>query len=238
MRHVHALAIHIGADVLAWPGHAHLGVLHSCRDTLTRMTRLTRAAGLQEQRWLVGTQATCAAVVETITHGATALAPKGLLVVTFAGHTVRHHDQTFWCLHDGELPLGEVAACFAGAAASAQIVVVADTCYGTALQRYAELAATLVLIAACGADQHTMIRRTSAFIGRLEQLTYPDGIRHAACTTYRWLHEHLQHQTPDVERPEVWTNRAAVWRQRPFALPTHAGDGRGACRARQARTGP
>jgi hypothetical protein len=151
-----------------------------------------------------------AAVVETLAHGATALAPAGLLVVTFAGHTVRHHDQTFWCLHDGELPLGAVAACFTGAVASAQLIVVADTCYGAALQRYADLAAPLVLIAACGADQHAMIRRTSEFIGRLEELTYPDGIQNPACTTYRWLHERLRDQTPDVERPEVWTNRAAM----------------------------
>jgi hypothetical protein len=157
--------------------------------------------------------------------------------VTFAGHTVRHHDQTFWCLHDGEIPLGEIIACFAGAAASAQVVVVADTCYGAALQRYADLAATLVLLAACGANQHTMIRRTSEFIGRLEELTYPDGIQNPMCTTYRWLHERLRDQMPDVERPEVWTNRAAAWRQRPFALPTRAGDGRGACRVRQERTG-
>jgi hypothetical protein len=237
MRHVHALAIHIGADALAWPGHAHLGGLPSCRDTLERLTRLTRAAGIQEQCCLAGTQATCAAVTETLTRGATALDHKGMLVVTFAGHTVRHHDQTCWCLHDGESPLSEIAACFASATASAQVVVVADTCYGAALQRYADLAATLILIAACGADQHTMIRRTSLFIGRLEQLTYSDGIWNAACTTYRWLHKRLRDQTPDVERPEVWTNRTAAWRQRPCALPTHAGNGRGARRVRQERTG-
>ncbi len=220
MRRVHARAIHIGADALAWPGHAHLCVLRRGRDTLTRMTRLTRAAGIQEQHCLAGTQATRAAVAETIAHGATALAHDGLLVVTFSGHTVRHHDQTFWCLHDGELQLGEMAACLAGAAASARIVVVADTCYGAALRRYADLAATLVLIAACGEDQHTMNRPTSEFIVRLEQLTYPGGSRNAACTTYRWLHEQLQHDTPDVERPEVWTNRAAAWLHRPFALQT------------------
>ena len=130
------------------------------------MTRLARAAGIQEQRWLAGTQATCAAVAETIARGATALAPDGLLVVTFSGHTEWTHDQTFWCLHDGELPLGEMAACLA-AAASARIVVVADTCNGVALRRYADLAATLVLIAACGEDQYTMNRLTSEFIVRL-----------------------------------------------------------------------
>jgi hypothetical protein len=218
---VNTLAIHIGADELAWPGHAHLCVLRSCRDTLVRMTRLAGAAGIQEQRCLSGTQATRAVVAETIAHGATALDHDGLLVVTFSGHTVRHHDQTFWCLHDGEFPLGEMAACLAGAAASAQIVVVADTCYGAALRRYADLAATLVLIAACGEDQHTMNRPTSEFMVHLEQLTYPGGSRHAECTTYRWLHEQLQHNTPDVERPEVWTNREAAWLHRPFGLQTH-----------------
>ena len=222
MRRVHARAIHIGADALAWPGHAHLCALSSCRDTLTRMTRLAHAAGIQEQRCLAGTQATCAAVAETIAHGATALAHDGLLVVTFSGHTEWKHDQTFWCLHDGEFPLGELAAGLAGAAASARLVVVADTCYAAALRRYADLAATLVLIAACGEDQNTINRLTSEFMVRLEQLTYPDGSRNAACTTYQWLHEQLQHDTPDVERPEVWTNREAAWLSRPFALQTHA----------------
>jgi hypothetical protein len=99
--------------------------------------------------------------------------------------------------------------------------VVADTCYGAALRRYADLAATLVLIAACGEDQHTMNRPTSEFMVHLEQLTYPGGSRHAECTTYRWLHEQLQHNTPDVERPEVWTNREAAWLHRPFGLQTH-----------------
>ena len=222
MRRVHARAIHIGADELAWPGHAHLCGLRSCRDTLARMTRLTHAAGIREQHWLAGTQATRAAVTETLAHGATALAHAGLLVVTFSGHTVRHHDQTFWCLHDGELPLGELAACLAGAAASARIVVVADTCNGVALRRYVDLSATLVLIAACGEDQYTMNSLTSEFMVRLEELTYPGGLRNAACTTYRWLHEQLQHDTPDVERPEVWTNREAAWLHRPFALQTPA----------------
>jgi hypothetical protein len=133
MRRVNTRAIHIGADELAWPGHAHLCVLRSCRDTLARMTRLAHAAAIQEQHWLAGTQATCAAVAETIECGATTLAHGGLLVVTFSGHTVRHHDQTFWCLHDGELPLDDLAARLAGTTASAQIVVVADTCYGAAL---------------------------------------------------------------------------------------------------------
>src|SRR5438874_1833357 len=84
----------LAADELAWPGHTHLCRLHSCRDTLTRMTRLARAAGIQEQRCLAGTQATCAAVAETIARGATALAHDGLLVVTFSGHTEWKHDQT------------------------------------------------------------------------------------------------------------------------------------------------
>jgi hypothetical protein len=221
MRCVHARAIHIGADELVWPGHAHLCRLHSCRDTLARMTRLAHAAGIQEQHWLAGKQATCAAVAETIEHGATALAPDGLLVVTFAGHTEWDHAQAFWCLHDGKLPLGKMAACLAAAAASARLVVVADTCNGVALRRYADLAATLLLIAACGEDQYTMSRLTSEFIVRLEELTYPGGVRNASCTTYRWLHERLRDNTPDVERPEVWTNREAAWQQRPFALQTH-----------------
>jgi len=221
MQRVNALAIHIGADDLAWPGHAHLCVLRSCRDTLAHMTRLAHAAGIREQRCLAETQATYAAVTEALERGTTTLAPDGLLVVTFSGHTEWNHDQAFWCLYDSKFPLGEMAACLAGAAASTRLVVVADTCNGVALRRYADLAATLVLIAACGDDQFTMNRLTSEFMVRLEELTYPGGSRNAACTTYRWLHEQLRHDTPDVERPEVWTNREAAWQHRPFALQTH-----------------
>jgi hypothetical protein len=47
MRRVNTLAIHLGADALAGPGHAHLCVLRSCRDTQARMTRLAHAAGIQ-----------------------------------------------------------------------------------------------------------------------------------------------------------------------------------------------
>jgi hypothetical protein len=186
------------------------------------MTRLTRAAGIQEQQCLLGAHATRAAVAETLERGATALHPDGLLVVTFFGHSVRQRSQTRWCFQDGELPLSTIATCLAQVPASARLIVVADTCYGAALRRYAALAATLVVVAACGADQHTLNCPTSAFIAHLEQLTYPDGIQNAACTTYRWLHERLQHETPDVERPEVWTNREAAWLYRPFGLQTHA----------------
>lgn len=211
-----ALAIHIGADVLTCPEHAHLSKLRGCHDTFVRMARLTYAAGIQEQQCLLGWEATCAAVTATLKHAAASLAPGGLLVVTFSGHSVRKHAQTFWCLQDGELPLREVAACLAAAHASAQVIVVADTCYGAALRHDATLEATLVVIAACGENQHTINRPTSEFIERLEHLTYPDGRRNAACTTYRWLHACLQDNTPDVERPEVWVNRAVAWQLHPF----------------------
>jgi hypothetical protein len=148
--------------------------LYSGHNTLARMTRLTHAAGIREQHWLAGTQATCATVAETIAHGVNTIDHDGLLVVTFSGHTVRKDVQTFWYLQDGEIRLGEIAARLAGAAASARLVVVADTCDGAALRRYADRAATLVLIAVYGEDQHTMNRPTSEFMVHLEQLIYPD----------------------------------------------------------------
>ena len=49
MRRVNTRAIHIGADELDWPGHAHLCVLRSCRDTLAHlMHRRRRERGNHE----------------------------------------------------------------------------------------------------------------------------------------------------------------------------------------------
>ncbi|HEX6871237.1 MAG TPA: hypothetical protein VF163_09075, partial [Micromonosporaceae bacterium] len=57
---------------------------------------------------------------------------------------------------------------------------------------------------------------------RMVDLVYPDGVRNPDCIDYRWLRAQLQHDTPDAERPEVWTNRLEAWLHRPFDLETPA----------------
>jgi hypothetical protein len=54
---------------------------------------------------------------------------------------------------------------------------------------------------------------------RLEQLVLTDGQPNPACTSYLWLSRQFRRDSPDVERPQVWTNRPSVWSQRPFRHP-------------------
>ncbi len=212
-----AVAIHIGADRLASPEHAHLRSLRSCADTVDRMTRMCAAAGIAEQRRLLGDLATRAGVCEALAAAA-ARVPEGLVVISYSGHSIRKDGQTRWCLYDGELAVGAVAAALSRAPATARILVVADTCYASAFRSVADMAATLVVLAACGEEQQSLMRPVSELIARTEELVFPGGIRNPACTSYRWLHERLQEESPDVELPEVWSNREAAWLDRPFTV--------------------
>jgi hypothetical protein len=113
------------------------------------------------------------------------------------------------------LPLTEVAALLGTVPPSAFITVIADTCYAAALSRFA-FAATVVLLAACGADQEILAYPATGFAARLEQLVLAGGQPNPACTSYLWLNRQFRRDSPDVERPLVWTNRPFVWSQRPF----------------------
>jgi len=182
------------------------------------MSRICAGAGIPAQRRLLGSAATRDRVRAAITGAAAAIDPHGLLVLTFAGHSERGEAGVQWCLYDGGLPLHEVADMLTGVPASARIVVVNDTCYAAALATLVQPSLALVLLAACGADQLTLARPTSDFVVRLEQLVYPAGIRNPSCTTYTWLDQELRRDTPDAERPGVWTHHTDAWRHRPFAL--------------------
>jgi hypothetical protein len=215
------LAIHIGADVLTSPRHARWPAVRSCRNTVARATRLAAAAGITHQHQLLGTHASRARTGHALREAAAGLDPHGHLLVTFTGHSDREPaapDQPpaiAWCLHDGTLPLAQVAALLSAVPATALITVIADTCYAAALSGFS-IPATVVLLAACGADQQTLANPAEGFVTRLEQLVLPGGQPNPRCTSYRWLHRQLRQDTPDVERPRVWTNRLSAWSQRPF----------------------
>jgi tetratricopeptide (TPR) repeat protein len=63
--------------------------------------------------------------------------------------------------------------------------------------------ATVVLLAACGANQQVLANPAEGFAARLEQLVLPDGQPNPRCTSYRWLNWQLRQDSPDVERPGV-----------------------------------
>jgi hypothetical protein len=174
-----------------------------------------------EQRHLLGPEATVDSVRGAFSQAVEEIGARGLLVLTFVGHSEDVEQSKAgagWCLYDGTLPLAEMAEILATAPATAFLVVVSDTCYATALAAF-PLPATTVLIAACGAEQLTLARPTVGFIARLERLVKPDGVPNPDCTTYSWLDAQLRKDSPDVERSQVWTNRATAWAGKPFARP-------------------
>lgn len=215
-----AIAVHIGADVLVHPRYAAWARPRSCDDTLRRVWRLCRAAGVRVQRRLLGPGAALGRVREAITDAAAATGPGGLFVLTFSGHSQRPVAGGCgggWCLYDGLLPHTQTAQMLAALPRSAHIVVVVDSCYAAAFATVLpSVPAGTVLLAACGAHQATLNWPTSEFVATLEQLTFPDAMANPDCVSYAWLHRQLRRDTPDVERPEVHANRLVALRHRPF----------------------
>jgi hypothetical protein len=203
------------------PGLAIMVGTGDCRDPLERTSRLAAAAGIARQRTLLGVHAGRAEVIESLRRGAAGLDPRGHLLLAFTGHSDRERagpgrpPEVAWCLSDGTLPLTEVAALLGTAPPTAFITVIADTCYAAALSRFA-IPAAVVLLAACGTDQEVLAHPATGFVARLEQLVLADGQPNPACTSYLWLNRQFRRDSPDVERPLVWTNRPFVWSQRPF----------------------
>jgi hypothetical protein len=212
--------VHIGADDLTHPRHAAWARPLSCRDTVQRLSRLCRAAGIQSQQELLGPDATTARARAAIAAAAAGLGPGGLLVLTFSGHSERpvpgeHHGG--WCLYDQALHHDQTAALLAVAPASARIVIIADTCYAAACAAaFTAVPAATVVLAACAENQATLNYQHSEFVHKLERLTYPGGRPNPDCASYAWLRRELRQDTPDVERPDVRASHPAAMRQRPF----------------------
>ena len=174
------LAIHIGADLLTSPRHTRWPVVRSCRDTVERTTRLAAAAGITRHHQLLGTSASRARIGHTLREAAAGLDPHGHLLVAFTGHSDREPagpgqpPGIGWCVHDGTLPLAEVAALLSVVPPTALVTVIADTCYAAALSGFT-IPATVILLAACGANQQVLANPAEGFVTRLEQLVLPGG---------------------------------------------------------------
>ena len=215
------LAIHIGADVLTSPRHARWPAVRSCRDSLERTARLAAAAGIARQLQLLGARASRAEVIGALRRAAAELDRDGHLLLAFTGHSDRERTDPDsppsigWCLHDGTLPIADVAALLAAVPPTALVTVIADTCYAAALSGFT-IPATVVLLAACGANQEILANPATGFAARLEQLVLPGGQFNPLSTSYGWLNRQLREDSPDVERPRVWTNRLAAWSWPPF----------------------
>ena len=150
------------------PGLAvHIGT-GTGRDTLERTSRLAAAAGITRQRQLPGPHASLAEVIGALRRAAAELDPRGHLLLAFTGPSDRalpHGDgppEVSWSLYDGTLPLAQVAALLSVLPPTARITVISDTGYAAALSAF-HIPATVVLLAACGADQEIMSSPAPSF---------------------------------------------------------------------------
>lgn len=225
-RRIDALAIHVCADTETaglrrrWPPPA------AARDTAQRAQRICDHAGVAEQRTLAGDQATADALRDALGHAAAVLSEDGVLVVTFSGHTERGDgpiDTARWCLVGGGLPLSQLADQLARLPPATRLVIVADTCYGAAIARCLRGAQPALVIAGCGDDQTMIVRRHSEFIVRLEDFVC-SGRPSGSPGSIDALRAALEADTPDCERPVVWTNAAGRWPSEAFAAPRRSNE--------------
>lgn len=208
-----AIAIHICADVLTTEPYRRWCALVASRDTCATLERLCGEAGIGEQLLLVGERATLGAVQGALDAATTELADDGLLVLTFSGHTERGNgpiEDTRWCLADGPIRIAGVAARLARLPATARVVVIVDSCYAAAIKHVPLGPQPFALIGGCQEEQTMLERARSEIIVRLEQLhvTAPLHTIKAA----------LEDDTPDAERPCVWTTSPAWWDRQIFDL--------------------
>lgn len=207
---IRALAIHVCADAETTGLQRRWPPVFAARDTLQRAERICESAGVTEQRTLAGDQATAEALRDALAHAAVELINGGLLVLTFSGHTERGDgplETARWCLVGGGSTLAQIADQLARLPPAARLVIIADTCYAAAIAPCLRGPQLAVVIASCAEDQTMIERVRSEFIVRLEDLVCSgdpsrslDEIRAA-----------LEDDTPDCERPVVWTNAADRW---------------------------
>jgi hypothetical protein len=216
-----AIAIHICADVETTGLHRSWPPPFASPDTLARARRICERAGVADQHTLAGGLATAAVLLDALGRAAAALSDDGLLVVSFAGHTERGDgpiETTRWCLVGGGVTLAELADHLARLPPGARVVIIADTCYAAAIAAVLHGPQPAVVIAGCGEEQTMIERAHSEFVVRLEDFVCAEPApgqapRHAIDA----LRDVLEADTPDCERPVVWTNTADRWPDRVIA---------------------
>ncbi len=207
---MHAQAIHISPDLAITEGVPRGSRARLAEDTVTRVARICRHAGIAEQRTLAGPRATRGAVSAALREAVTTMTRDGLLVLTFAGRTRRGTgpiETARWCLHDADIEVRQVAAQLTRLPPTARLIVIAQTCHATAIAQCLLGPQLTVMIASCRDDQTTHERSRSELAARLERLLchepHPPSLAE--------LGRALQAGAPDAERPWVGTNVADWW---------------------------
>lgn len=218
-----ALAIHVCADAETTGLHRHWRPSLAATDTMQRAQRICEHAGVTEQRTLAGDQATAEALRDALGRAAAELINGGLFVVTFSGHTERGDgpiETARWCLVGGGMMLSQIADQLALLPPAARLVVIADTCYAAAIAQCLRGPQLAIVIASCGEDQTMIERARSEFIVRLEDLVCSDG----PSRSLDEIRAALEDDTPDCERPVVWTNATDRWPTERVAAPQQPGE--------------
>jgi len=207
-----ALRIHVCADLasagpdLRWP------TMHATQDTTRRVARICCELGITDQRTLAGDQATVDALLGALSEAVATLVDDGLLVLTFSGHTVRGDGPTEtarWCLFDGGVELSQITGQLSRLPAAATVLVICDSCYSAAIASVLSGTQEVVLLAGCGEHQTMIGRCRSEFVVKIEEFVVSRRSRGSLAQ----LREVLEDDTPDCERPVVWTNAARRWSQ-------------------------
>ncbi len=212
---VSALAIHVCADRTS--AHADRGWAPSiaAQDAVRTAARICDRLGIVEQQTLAGEQATTGAVLEALRQASSALTDRGLVVLSFAGHTDRGEGPigtARWRLFDGGLELSQISGYLARLPDDATLILLSDTCYAAAITQTLAGPQPVVVVASCGDDQTMVERMTSELMVRLERFICSDH----APGSLEELRVVLESDTPDCERPQVWTNAAQAWSRPVF----------------------
>jgi hypothetical protein len=221
-----ALAIHVCADMETTGLHRCWPPLTAVRDTVHRAQRICAHAGVAEQRTLDGDHATAEALRDALRHAAAALSADGVLVVTFSGHSERGDgpiETARWCLVGGPVTLSQIADQLAQLPPTARLVIIADTCYAAAIAHCLRGAQPAIVIASCGDDQTMIERARSEFVVRLEDFLCSRR-RPGSIDALRAV---LEADTPDCERPVVWSNAPDRWPDQVIAVPRNHTPGSG-----------
>jgi hypothetical protein len=201
---ISALALHVCADVPTTGLRRTYPPSVAAPDTICRAMAIARHLGIAYQRTLAGEQVTAAVLRGELGWAALALAPRGLFFLSFSGHTERGEgpiETTRWCLAGGGLDLATIAGDLARLPPGARLIVLCDTCYAAAITSTLVGDQEVIVVGSCAEDQTMLERRSSEFMVRLEQF-----VRSGAQGSLDELRAVLEADTPDCERPFVWTN--------------------------------
>jgi len=207
---IRALAIHVCADAETTGLRRPWPPVIAARDTLQRAQRICERSGVVDQRTLAGDQATPEALRDALDHAAAVLINGGLLVVTFSGHTERGDgpiETARWCLVGGGMMLSQIADHLARLPATARVILICDSCYAAAIGCVLSGPQQVIVLASCGEDQTMIDRIRSEFVVRIEEFVSA----YRAEGSLAPLRDALEADTPDCERPVVWTNGEDCW---------------------------